>query len=276
MYDQLILLLWHLEPVLPPQQYLSLAMQLQQRLGQLEQTLSADQWEQLFLGLICGYFDVHLAVEGRQPVDAVVSSLQHLFSNPVDSSTLSSTSSSSSSSSSPSAELGLLHTNSSSSHYHQQQQQGTTEVEVRRPLPPGEVHVSITNSPAVRQGQQQQQQQQPAHPQMAAAAAAGTLNEFAPKILHADSETQVMQEAMQLAKTLMKQHGLGDEWRFGFNSGKRICGACCFDWEWNPERSAFVALNSGTIQLSTYYVTNPEVTRAQITNTILHEIAHAR
>jgi hypothetical protein len=74
----------------------------------------------------------------------------------------------------------------------------------------------------------------------------------------------------------MKQHGLGDEWKFRFNSRRREGGSCCFGKEWNPERSVYEFAGQNYIELSTYFVTNPTITRAHITDTILHEIAHAR
>jgi hypothetical protein len=76
-----------------------------------------------------------------------------------------------------------------------------------------------------------------------------------------------------LARTLMKQHVLGPEWTFELNSSKTWCGGCFHGWGWDPKRGVF---QQNSIQLSTWYITHPEVTRAQITDTILHEIAHAR
>ena len=69
---QLVLLLCSLQPALSPEQYLSLGLQMQQCFQQLKQALYTDQ-------LLVKYFDVHMAVQRGEPLDAVVSSLQQLF-----------------------------------------------------------------------------------------------------------------------------------------------------------------------------------------------------
>jgi hypothetical protein len=133
--------------------------------------------------------------------------------------------------------------------------------------------VGVTSSTALLQQQQQQQQQQPAHPQLPSAAAGGG-DEVKATATQIERDSLNLGEAKQLALDLMKQHGLGDEWTFSFNSRKRSSGMCIFGYEWISERCEIVPRNR--IQLSTYFVTCPGVTRAHITDTILHEIAHAR
>ena len=64
--------------------------------------------------------------------------------------------------------------------------------------------------------------------------------------------------AEKLARQLMAEHGLSD-WRFRWTHGHQILGSCC-----NYKR---------TIRLSRVFVTNASA--AEVTDTILHEIAHA-
>jgi hypothetical protein len=133
----------------------------------------------------------------------------------------------------------------------QQQQQETVEAGAQGPWVPMQRQVDVTSSPAiltVRQGEQQQQQ--PAHPQMAAAAAAaaggadtgggaaaaaaaasaaaGKCDDLAARKEQARRNSEALHEAMELAKDLMMQHGLDDEWTFSFNSRKRYAGLCYF------------------------------------------------
>lgn len=66
-------------------------------------------------------------------------------------------------------------------------------------------------------------------------------------------------EAVDLALTLMNDHGLGLTWSFGFDNAKQRCGLC----QHHRRR----------ITLSRHYVRlNDE---AEVRDTILHEIAHA-
>lgn len=65
-------------------------------------------------------------------------------------------------------------------------------------------------------------------------------------------------DAAALVHRLMHEHGLRG-WGFAFNRRKRIMGLCCF----GPKR----------IELSIHYVASN--TEASVTDTILHEIAHA-
>lgn len=62
------------------------------------------------------------------------------------------------------------------------------------------------------------------------------------------------------AKELLKKHGL-TEWTFSFDRAKTRAGVCHY--------------RSKTIALSVYYVKSPLTTREHITDTLLHELAHA-
>ncbi len=73
----------------------------------------------------------------------------------------------------------------------------------------------------------------------------------------ADKRSQLMEIGAQ-AETLLKKHGLGD-WRFGFDQASRRGGRCAFDQR--------------EISLSEQFAT--AASRAEVTDTILHEIAHA-
>jgi predicted SprT family Zn-dependent metalloprotease len=67
-------------------------------------------------------------------------------------------------------------------------------------------------------------------------------------------------KAEQLARTLMKEHGLTRRrWRFEFNRSKKYRGMCCFDLHVIKLSKLFVELN----------------TEEDVRDTILHEIAHA-
>jgi hypothetical protein len=70
MRAQLVQLVGSLQPALSPEQYLTLGLQMQQCFQR--QTLSTDQ-------LLVNYFDVHMAVQRGEPLEAVVKSLQQLF-----------------------------------------------------------------------------------------------------------------------------------------------------------------------------------------------------
>lgn len=67
-------------------------------------------------------------------------------------------------------------------------------------------------------------------------------------------------EVLQLAKTLMKKHGV-DHWKFGFNRSKRYYGICY------PARKL--------IRLSKYFCGDLVNSIEDIRDTILHEITHA-
>jgi hypothetical protein len=75
MHAQLIRLLRSLKPMLPHEQYLSLGLQMQQCFQQQRQALFAEK-------LLIKFFDVHMAVLRRDPLDAVVRSLQCLLKSP--------------------------------------------------------------------------------------------------------------------------------------------------------------------------------------------------
>lgn len=68
-----------------------------------------------------------------------------------------------------------------------------------------------------------------------------------------------LEDAENLALTLMEDNGIGNTWSFRFDNAKRRCGAC-----FHSRR---------TITLSRHFVRlNGE---AEVRDTILHEIAHA-
>lgn len=73
----------------------------------------------------------------------------------------------------------------------------------------------------------------------------------------ADKRSHLMEIGAQ-AETLLKKHGLGD-WRFGFDQASRRGGLCAFDQREISLSEQFAAAAS----------------RAEVTDTILHEIAHA-
>lgn len=78
MHRQLVL---PVEPVLPPPQHLSLIRQMQQRFQLLQQQATpVEQMEQLCVGLTYDYCSAYVAVKDGQ-LDAVISSLQRLFSS---------------------------------------------------------------------------------------------------------------------------------------------------------------------------------------------------
>lgn len=69
----------------------------------------------------------------------------------------------------------------------------------------------------------------------------------------------LLEDAENLALTLMEDNGLGNTWSFRFDNAKRRCGACFY--------------GKRTITLSRHFVRlNDE---ADVRDTILHEIAHA-
>ena len=72
-----------------------------------------------------------------------------------------------------------------------------------------------------------------------------------------DKRSQLLEIEAQ-AEMLLKKHGLGD-WRFGFDQASRRGGRCAFDQR--------------EISLSEQFAT--AASRAEVTDTILHEIAHA-
>ena len=68
-----------------------------------------------------------------------------------------------------------------------------------------------------------------------------------------------LNDAEDLALTLMEDHGIGNTWSFAFDGAKRRCGVCNY--------------NTRTISISRHFVqANGE---AEVRDTILHEIAHA-
>jgi predicted SprT family Zn-dependent metalloprotease len=68
-----------------------------------------------------------------------------------------------------------------------------------------------------------------------------------------------LDDAENLALTLMEDNGLGNTWSFRFDSAKRRCGSCQHGKRTITLSRHFVAMNS----------------EADVEDTILHEIAHA-
>lgn len=69
-----------------------------------------------------------------------------------------------------------------------------------------------------------------------------------------------LDDAENLALTLMEDHGIGNTWSFAFDNAKRRCGAC-----FHSKR---------TITLSRHFVSRNS--EAEVRDTVLHEIAHAK
>lgn len=69
-----------------------------------------------------------------------------------------------------------------------------------------------------------------------------------------------LEDAENLALTLMEDHGIGNTWSFAFDNAKMRCGCAKFKIR--------------TITLSRYYVERND--EANVRDTILHEIAHVR
>jgi len=70
------------------------------------------------------------------------------------------------------------------------------------------------------------------------------------------------EQAWQLAKQLMAQHGLHG-WAFGFNRAQKRAGVCRY-----PN-----SMRQGRIELSVHFCERNDLT--EVRDTILHEIAHA-
>jgi predicted SprT family Zn-dependent metalloprotease len=68
-----------------------------------------------------------------------------------------------------------------------------------------------------------------------------------------------LEDAENLALTLMEDHGIGNTWSFRFDNAKRRCGSCHH--------------GKRTITLSRHFVERN--TEADVDDTIRHEIAHA-
>lgn len=84
-------------------------------------------------------------------------------------------------------------------------------------------------------------------------------------------ETISLNEAENMARTLMDEHGLGRDWSFGFNKRKKAAGICIYT---NWKLVGRGAVETGRIELSESWTSVHS--RAEVTNTILHEIAHAK
>lgn len=69
-----------------------------------------------------------------------------------------------------------------------------------------------------------------------------------------------LEDAENLALTLMEDHGIGNTWSFAFDNAKARCGAAKFRIK--------------TITLSRYFVERNNL--AEVTDTVLHEIAHVK
>lgn len=68
-----------------------------------------------------------------------------------------------------------------------------------------------------------------------------------------------LEDAENLALTLMEEHGIGNTWSFAFDGAKRRCGVC----QHGPKK----------ITLSRHFVQRN--TEAKVRDVVLHEIAHA-